>query len=156
MTTTANDTLRADLNTGDLNSLQVNLSRIKFGNMLSIVKAVFTGVTGAATYDITTAAMKALATITGISLASGENLPAIRHVRSLRVTAATTGSVVGTYGITDAAGTVVTPATSGAMGIARLSDDGTTLTFASADVTAFIIEYEPMPAVSLDTTTNDF
>lgn len=121
----------------------------KLGTMFCTIKAVFAGVTGAATYDITTAAMKALATITGINLATGENLPAIGHLLTLRVTAATTGTVVGTYILTDVAGTVLTPATSSAVGIARISDDGTTLTFASADVTAFIIEYTPRVAVSM-------
>jgi hypothetical protein len=145
-TTTKTDTIYEALKRANPSELADALRELGFAKMASTVKAAFTGVTGAATYNITTAAMKALATISGINLAAGENLPAARIVRSLRVTAATTATVVGSYAITDAGGTVVSPATSSAVGLAKLSDDGTTLTFASADVTAFVIEYEPMPS----------
>ena len=155
MTTTR--TVRAALNQADLSEIQYLLnSKVKLGDFLSTVKAVFAGVTGAASYDITTAAMKALATITGIELGDGENLPPIRFVRSLRVTAATTANSVGSYAITDASGTVVTPTAGANLGIAKLSDDGKTLTFASADVTAFVIEYGPLPATDLDATAESY
>jgi hypothetical protein len=149
VTTTKTLSLYEVLKRANPQDLADAIRKLGLAVMASTVKAVFTGVTGAATYDITTAAMKALATISGITLATGENLPPARLVRSLRVTAATTGTVVGSYAITDASGTVVSPATSSAVGLAKLSDDGKTLTFASADVTAFVIEYEPMPANDL-------
>lgn len=147
---TTRQTDRRDiLDRANYSELDAALRGTKLGTQMSSIKAVFAGVTGAATYDITTAAMKALATITGINLLTDENLPAIGHVLSLRVTAAGTGSSVGSYGITDVAGTVLTPNTSAVMGLARISDNGTTLTFASADVTAFVIEYMPRAQASM-------
>lgn len=140
---------REVLNRVNLSEFDAALRGTKPGDRMSVIKAVFAGLTAAATYNITTAAMKALATITGINLATDENLPALGYLLTLRVVSATTGTVVGTYILTDIAGTVLTPATSSAVGIARISDDGTTLTFASADVTAFTIEYSPRSPVSL-------
>lgn len=153
--TTANDTLRSDMNDSDLNNLQNNLQRVRFGNMLSIAKVVATGLTAAASFDITTAAFKAFCVITGIELRDGETLPPIRHVRSLRVTASGTANSVGSYGMSDASGTAVSPTAGANMGVALVSDDGKTITFPST-VTAFVIEYGPAPAISLDTLTNSF
>lgn len=135
MTATVKETLKTALNEANLNKLADVLALMDLGTMLAPKKVTLTGLTGA-THNITDAA-------------HGSN-PAILAVVALRVTAAGTGTAVGTYGITDAAGTVVSPATSSAMGIAKLSDDGKTLTFATADVTAFVIEYIPRPAVDMD------
>ena len=134
---------------------QFNLSRVdaalqpaKIGNVLSTVKAVVTGYAGT-TYDITTAAIKAAAVITGINLATDEMLPPIGHLLTLRVTAAGTGTVVGTYILTDVNGTALTAGTSAAVGIAKISDDGKTLTFTVTNITAFVIEYIPRCAVDM-------
>jgi hypothetical protein len=135
MTTTFKETLKSALDEASLGKIADVLAQMDLGTMLTPKKVTLTGLTGA-THDITDAA-------------HGRN-PAILAVVALRVTAATTGTAVGSYGITDAAGTVVSPATSAAMGIAKLSDDGKTLTFATADVTAFVIEYIPRPAVDMN------
>jgi hypothetical protein len=135
VTTTVKETLKAALNEANLNKLADVLARMDLGTMLTPKKVALTGLTGA-THNITDAA-------------HGSN-PAILAVVALRVTAASTGTAVGTYGVTDAGGAVVSPATSTAMGIAKLSDDGTTLTFATADVTAFVIEYIPRSAVDMN------
>lgn len=148
MTTTNIQTYQAALNSANPNELADVLRSMAFGYTQSPVKAVFAALTGAATYNITSATLKAgLTSNAGIVLAKGENLPAIGNVKTLRITAATTATVVGSYVVTDAGGTTVTAATSSAVGLAKLSDDGTTLTFPSADVTAFVLEYFPAPAV---------
>jgi len=134
-TATFKETLKTALNEANLNKLADVLAQMDLGTMLTPKKVALTGLTGT-THNIT-------------DVAHGSN-PAILAVVALRVTAATTATVVGSYGITDASGTVVSPATSSAMGIAKLSDDGTTLTFASADVTAFVIEYIPRPGVDMN------
>lgn len=147
-TSTLSQTIQSELNKANPNNLADLMRTGKPGNFFGVIKVVMTG--GAlAAYDITTAAFKALSTITGITLADGETLPPIRNVRSLRVTAATTGSTVGSYAITDASGTALTANTSAVTGLAKLSDDGKTLTFVTADVTAFVLIYEPQWASDL-------
>lgn len=150
------DTVQIELDNANPNTLASALQLVKLGSVLGLLKATMVGLTPAATYDITKIPPSASAgyALNKGALADdgGTALPPIGAVKSLRVTAATTATVVGTYGISDAAGTVVSPATHTVMGIALLSDDGKTLTFASADVTAFVIEYYPAPAVALTAT----
>ncbi len=152
MTTTADKTIQQVLNDSNLNWIPTLLQKMKLGNMLSPVKVTFTGLTGAATYDITSAALLAGASaISGLDRQTGEALPAILAVKTLRVTAASTSNSVGTYALTDTGGTVLSPTASSVVGLAKISDDGTTLTFATADVTAFVIEYVPRSATALTT-----
>ena len=134
-TSTFKETLKTALNEASLGKIADVLAQMDLGTMLTPKKVTLTGLTGT-THNMTDAA-------------HGSN-PAILSVVALRVTAATTAGSVGTYGITDVNGTVVSPAASSAMGIAKLSDDGTTLTFATTDVTAFVIEYIPRPAVDMN------
>lgn len=112
---------------------------LKLGTTLSVLKRTFTGLTAAATYNLTTLD----ASGETVGAANANRLPAF-IIRSLRVTAATTANTVGSYAVTDVAGTVLTPTAGANVGLARISDDGTTLTFATADVTAFIVEYMPL------------
>ena len=150
MTATRNQSIADEIDLSNLNTLPAALARAKLGSILQLLKVTFVALTGAATYDITSAALKAAATINVGALGVEETLlPAIGTVKSLRVTAATTANSVGSYAITDEAGTVLSPTASANVGLARLSDDGTTLTFATADVTAFVIEYYPAPATDL-------
>lgn len=121
----------------------------KLGKVLSTIKVVVTGLTAASAIDITAAATKAAATISGVALNAGEGLPAIGQVVSLRVSASGTAGAVGTYGITDSGGTAIVPpgGASAAMGIAKLSDDGTTLTFPNT-ITGFVLVYKAKPTDS--------
>lgn len=151
MSTTFLETIRRVLNAGRTEQLPACFSKAKLGNMMSVVKVVVSGLTPAGTHDITTSTFKSAATITGLNLDSTDMLPAIGKVISLRVTAATTGSTVGSYVVTDASGTAVTANTSAVTGIATLSDDGKTLGFVTADVTAFVLVYEPRSATDLGT-----
>jgi hypothetical protein len=145
VTGTKTRTRRGALNQGDLNDIANALKLIKAGNALSVVKVVVGAITATATPDITSAAVKAAATITGLdALQTGENLPPIGQVVSLRVVASGTGASLGTYGVSDAGGTAIVPpgGAGAAMGIALLSDDGKTLTFPNT-ITQFTIQYIP-------------
>ena len=139
-TNVVNDTVQLALDQANPNYLADVLRGVKLGHFFSNIKAVFTGLGSAAAQNITTAAATAAATVTGITLATGEGLPPIGVVKTLRD--AHSNIVV------DAGGTAVA-STSTYPGTVLLSDDGTTLTFAAA-VTAFTIEYQPRSL--LDTT----
>ncbi len=156
MTTTRDQTYGEILDSANLGKLDAALQAVKLGQALSQVKVVATGLTGDASFDITTAAVKAASTITGIYLPDGTNLPAIGDVVSLRVTAAGTGTTVGAYAITDAGGTALSPTTSSRVGLALLSDDGKLLMFPSADVTAFVLTYRPRAAVAMSASPTNF
>ncbi|TXH58676.1 MAG: hypothetical protein E6Q97_01410 [Desulfurellales bacterium] len=151
MTTTADKSLQKVLNESNLNYLPTVFQLMKLGNMLGgEVKVVATGLTAAASFDITTSAVRAASTITGLDRNTTDALPAIAVVRSLRVTASGTANSVGSYAITDAGGTAVSPAAGANVGLATLSDDGKTLTFPTT-VTAFTLTYMPKPHTDLDT-----
>jgi len=148
MTTTKTDSIQRELDKGNPNTLPDCWRQVKPGHMLAPIKATFVGLTAAAAVDITTAASKAAAPIVGIALDTGENLPPILNVRTLRVTAVGTGAL-GPRVPTDADGTAGAPGANGP-GIALLSDDGKTLTF-EGTVTGFILEYSPLPYTDLQT-----
>lgn len=141
MTTERSQNLQAALSVANPNNLADALRLVNLGYMLTKVKAVFVGLTSDDDQVITSAAAKAAATITGITLAVGQNLPPIGKVVSLRVTAG--AAAAGGRGILDVAGTPTT-------GYATLSDDGSALKFEAA-VTAYVIEYYPAAAVALST-----
>lgn len=143
-TTAENQTHQKILNSGEPAETLASLKAIKFGNAQTVIKATFTGLNAAAT-DITTAASKAAATVAGIELRTGENLPAIGRVVTLRVTGGT--AAAGPRIVVDSSGTAAT-AGSGAVGVATISDDGKTLTFEGA-ATGFVLTYTPRAAVSL-------
>ena len=117
---------------------------LRLDKSMSKVKAVATGLTAAASFNITTAAVKSASVITGVTLDSDETLPAIGQIVSLRVTASGTANSVGTYAIGDSSATPVSPTAGANVGLATLSDDGKTITFPTT-VTAFVISYFPRP-----------
>ena len=146
--TPADVTLQQVLNKANLNQLATILQKVKLGNVLRPVKVVVTGLTAAAAIDITSSAVRAAATITGLDRETGDNLPPILSVKTLRVTASGTANSVGSYAVSDASGTAVSPTAGANVGLALLSDDGTTLTFPST-VTAFVLEYIPQSNADL-------
>jgi len=148
MPTAARIRIRDVLNRANPNDLPDALRMTKIGDQITPIKATFAALSAAAAQDITTAAAKTAATITGITLADGENLPAIGQVSALRVTAVGTGNV-GPRMVTDAGGTPLASPAGPLFGVALLSDDGKTLTF-EGTVTGFVLEYFPRPAVSTD------
>jgi hypothetical protein len=144
------DTTRREMDAGNTNTLGSCASKAKLGTFMTQVKVVAAGLTAAASFDITTAAFKALSTINGIDLNTGENLPAMGRVLTLRVTASGTANSVGSYGLTDTGGTAVSPTAGANMGIAKISDDGKTLTFLTT-VTAFTLYYFPVAGTAMNT-----
>lgn len=148
MTLTANKTMQQVLNQSNLNWLPTALQLLKLGNVLSPVKVSVTGLTAAAAIDITTTTFRDAATISGLDRETADLLPQILSVKTLRVTASGTANSVGSYGVSDAGGTAVSPTAGANLGIALLSDDGRTLTFPTT-VTAFVIEYIPRSATAL-------
>ena len=151
-TTTRNADIRDAINSGNPAAQSTADKKIKRGNMSSSIKVVVTALTAAAAIDITTAAVKAAATITGINLLTGEQLPAIGACLALRVTASATAGSLGTYILGDDGATaIVPPGGAGvAVGIAKISDDGKTITFPNT-ITAFVLEYMPRADVALTT-----
>ena len=152
MTVNKTYTVQEILNEGNLNQVADMLRLMKAGYCLSPIKIVVTGATAASAFDVTNqVTTKAFATVTGITLATNEPLPAIAVVKTLRVTASGTGASVGSYITSDAGATPLLPpgGASTAVGIVSLSDDGKTITFPNS-VTAFVLEYMPRPAVLMD------
>lgn len=151
-TVTEINTIRQELNRAQIGRLTDLFSKIKLGNMMAPIKVTVAALTASATPDITSPAVKAAATIVGRTLLASENLPAIGQVVNLRISASGTAASVGTYGVTDAGGTAIIPpgGASASMGIAKLSDDGKTITFPNT-VTGFVITYYPRAAVDPDT-----
>lgn len=145
-TATKDQTVQSCLNDANPNEIADALQKVELGNVISPVKVTFAGLAASATLDITTAAAKAAATVTGLTLALGENLPAMLVVRTLRVTAGAAAAAPRVT--TDAAGT---PSAT----YATISDDGTTLVFEDT-VTACVLEYLPRSATPLSTTLNTF
>lgn len=126
------------------NALADVLRKLKWGRTLGPIKIVVTGMTAIAAPDVTGALVKAAATITGIDLATGENLPPIGHVVACRVTATGTAASVGSYIMAEPAGTATLPTggASAGVGIALLADAGTTITFPNT-ITGFTLIYYP-------------
>jgi len=152
-TTTADVTLLQILNKGNLNTLGLALAKMKLGNMNAAVKLPVTGLTAAASFDITSTTIRDAAntgSITGLERVASDLLPPISVVKTLRVTASGTANSVGSYAMTDAGGTAVSPTAGANVGLAKISDDGTTISFPST-VTAFILEYVPRSAVDMTT-----
>ena len=149
MTTSIAQTMQSALDKGGPAIVGDAASQMKLGTMLTPLKRTFTGLTGAATYDLTA--------LDGDGETAGAGNPkrlAALCVNSLRVTAATTATAAGTYAVSDIGGAVVSTATHTAVGVALISDDGKSLTFATADVTAFVIEYIPRAAIDMVATNN--
>lgn len=132
MTVSKEQTLQQILSAANPHQLADALRAVDLGLKFSVIKVVFAGLTSAAAQNITTAAAKAAATVTGVTLDSGQLLPAIAQVVTCRVV---TGTATGDRSITDAGGTATTAK-------ALLSDDGKTLTF-EAVITAFTLTYIP-------------
>ena len=140
MTTTADITIKKVLDNALPGELSDALRMVKLGTMLSPFKRAFTGLTAAAAFDLT--AIDGTGETLGVS---NEKRKAAVAIGALRVTASGTANSVGSYAISDAAGTPVSPTAGANVGLATLSDDGKTVTFPTT-VTAFIVEYIPRMA----------
>lgn len=115
MTVTANQTLAGALDEANPNKIADALQKVKLGSLLTPTTETISQ-----------------ASATTVALAS----PALL-VSSIRVTGGT--ALAGVYKVTDSGGTPVDSAT---LGVATISDDGATLTFAAA-VTDCVVQYIP-------------
>lgn len=154
VTATKSKTLQQTLNDGNLNEIANVIKKAKLGTMLRPLDVSFT-ITAAASLDLTSATAHAGATVNDGDIpegyvASKTNLPAANHVRSLRVIASGTAGSVGSYICGDPSATMIVPpgGASVAVGIARLSADGKTVTFPNT-VTQFRIVYLPKADTAL-------
>lgn len=152
MTTTVKQTLLHILNLCNPNNLFDALRAVKLGRMLTPIKVVAASLTAADSFDITTAAFKTAATLTGITLDSGEMLPPIQHVNGLVRVVTGGATYVGVYAVAPVGATVLTAATAGVVGVCTLSDDGKTLTFpTNTQATAITFFYQPKAATDVST-----
>lgn len=135
-TDTAVTTLKIALDRAHQGDLGPLLALIKPGTMMTPIKETITLATVSATIDLT---VKSAA------------LLAADRIRTLRVSDVTGGTSarVGSYVVTDAAGTPLDPQAD-SPGVCTLSDDGKTLTFAGT-VKAIVITYYPVPYTALST-----
>ncbi len=115
MTTTVNKTLAGILDEADPNKISDALRKVKLGQLLTPVKQTISQ---------------------GAAVTVPLDPPAL-SVHMVRVTAGT--ALSGVYQVADTDATEVDSAT---LGLATLSDDGATLTFAAA-VTDLIVQYIP-------------
>jgi len=158
----ATRTLANALNAALPGEIESALAQIALGTMLAPLKITVTGLSAATVVNVTKDLTNANTTVNygaptqsndlGISVpgASG-GLPPILEIASLRVTGAGGGNKPGVYITADSGGTAYDAGAS-SVGVALLSDDGTTLTF-NSQVTAFVLSYMPRPLNNPSTTT---
>lgn len=150
VTTSTKQTLGVVLNRANPNQIADALKKVQLARLLDPVKITLTGITAIAAVDITSflKGVSTLAINSGLAeLGTGDALPAILAVKTLRVTTSGTANSVGTYAIGDAASTALTPTAGANVGLALLSDDGKTLTFPTT-VTGLVLEYIPRSATA--------
>jgi len=150
-TATLSDSNEVEFNKGQPGTMGDLARLMRKGTMDTPRKVVVAALTATATPDITSAAVLAAATITPALPSTVTRLPAIKTIRTLRVTASGTAASLGAYIVTDSGGTAIIPpgGASLAVGVALLSDDGKTITFPNT-VTGFVVEYDPRPAVDMN------
>lgn len=148
MTATKNLTVRDVLDQANPNDVDDALRRIKLGTMVYPLKRVFTGLTAAASFDLTL--------IDGTGETAGVANPnrlAALVVSYLRIDASGTAGSVGNYIVGPPTSTLLVPpgGANAAVGVARISDDGKTITFPNT-ITGFTIMYVPrvLSAAELD------
>lgn len=135
-------TLAQALDEADPNLIADAIRQSKLGTMLTPLKRTFTGLTAAASFDLTTID----GTGETVGVTNPNRLPALL-VENLRITASGTAGSVGSYVAGDVGAVMIVPpgGASVAVGVARISDDGKTVTFPNT-VTAFVISYLPAAA----------
>lgn len=131
-TSTKVNSIKDVANSGNLNELAEVAQKVQLGNMLTPIKKVLTGLASAAAHNITDAA-------------HGSN-PAIATALAVNVTG---GAKQGLYVLAPSTATPYDAAAT-VPGVATLSDDGATITFATA-ATGFDIVYSARAAVDVAT-----
>jgi len=149
VTLTTPETVGQLANRANPNQIADILHKMQLATMMDPVKITVAGIAALAAIDLTALKKGDGFTTINSGLAewiAGQGLPAILAIKSLRVTASFTANTVGSYVVTDDGGTGLTPTAGANVGIAKLSDDGKTLTFLTT-ITGFVIEYIPRAQV---------
>lgn len=134
VTTTQTNTVQRELDRAEPETIADCFRKVALGTILTPLKRTFTGLTSAASQNLTS--------IDGTGETTGATNPkrlAALSIATLRVTAG--AAAAGARLVTDVGGT---PSAT----VATISDDGKTITFEAA-VTAFVIEYIPRPSVDM-------
>jgi hypothetical protein len=139
VTATSTATVKSTLDQADPNKVSDALRKVKLGTCLTPLKRVFASLTAAASFDLTL--------IDGTGETSGianTNRMACLCLGYLRVDASGTAGSVGNYIVGPPTSTLLIPpgGANAAVGVARLSDDGKTITFPNT-ITGFTISYIP-------------
>lgn len=158
VTTTKAGTLQTELDKANPNTLGDALAQIRLGTILTPLKVSVTGMNATSAVNLTLLAVASGGAVTLSSVGSTGGaplaaLPPVLQCLALRVTGTTgtTGTASpGPRVITDAAGTAAGGVSPQNIGVALISDDGTTLTFDGA-VSGFIIEYMPRANAPMST-----
>lgn len=145
MTTTAVDTLKTLLDKAPANQVADLLKAIGLGTILTPLKRVFAGLAASATTDLT--ALDGTGETAG---AANPNRKAALCVTYLRLDASGTAASVGNYIVGPPTSTLLIPpgGANAAVGVARLSDDGKTITWPNT-ITGFTIQYIPRAATDM-------
>lgn len=129
VTTTQTETLKSALNEANPNKLADAMAQIDLGDILTPLVTDTGAITASATVTLD---------------------PPALMVQAARVVTSGTAASVGSYLVSDASATTSIPpggASSGA-GVAKISADGTTITFPNT-ITRAVIQYIPLPATDL-------
>jgi len=145
VTTTTTNINKAELDRAIPGHTEDVLRGMKLGTMLTPLKRVFTSLTASATMDLT--ALDASGETTG---AGNTNRLAVLALGYLRVDASGTGASLGNYIVGPPTSTLLVPpgGANVAVGVARISDDGKTITFPNT-ITGFTISYIPRSSVDM-------
>lgn len=145
-TTTRTRSVQEVLDNANPNELGPALAKAKLGTTLAPLRRVFTGLAAAASFDLT--AIDATGETPGA--ANPKRLAAL-SVTALQVTASGTATSLGAYIAADSSATAIVPpgGAGAAVGVAKISDDGKTITFPNT-VTGFTIQYIPRVLSSTD------
>ncbi len=139
MTVSIASTLQSSLDGARGGQLNAILAAVKLGTMLTPLKRVFAAITASATVDLT--ALDG----TGETVGAGnaKRLAAL-SVTYLRVDASGTAASVGNYIVGPPTSALLIPpgGANAAVGVARISDDGKTLTFPNT-ITGLTVQYIP-------------
>jgi len=145
-TTTLLNKTRDVLDKADPGKVSDVFRNMKLGTMLAPLKRVFTGLTAAASFDLT--AIDGTGETAG---AANQARTAVLNLNYLRVDASGTAASVGNYIVGPPTSTLLVPpgGANVAVGVARISDDGKTITFPNT-ITGFTISYIPRSAVDVE------
>lgn len=146
VTTVKADRLRDELDRANPNTTADCLRKVALGTVLAPLKRSFTGLTAAATFDLT------LIDGTGetVGISNPNRLAALAFMY-VRVDASATATSLGNYIVGPPTSTLLIPpgGANTAVGVCRISDDGRTLTFPNT-ITGLTVMYVPRSSSDME------